>query len=234
EVKENSPMGTFIANLTILGDPVTQSVRVCLSGNAANWLYLEGKAIRLNVSTGRQLDREAMESPVLLATLTCTEEASIPVQYKVVIAVVDENDNRPQFHGDLIPVQNISELTAVNTIVFTIQAEERDGDILFYSIDSTRVSVHGNGLCTAWSESRLTVKFCLLQANAKYFRIDLPNSGQIVLAEPLDYETNPELELVIFAEEMYTKERFNTSVMVKIRVLDGDDQYPQFLPCSFL
>uniref|UniRef100_H2ZZ17 Cadherin domain-containing protein n=1 Tax=Latimeria chalumnae TaxID=7897 RepID=H2ZZ17_LATCH len=230
EVKENSPMGTFIANLTILGDPVTQSVRVCLSGNAANWLYLEGKAIRLNVSTGRQLDREAMESPVLLATLTCTEEASIPqVQYKVVIAVVDENDNRPQFHGDLIPVQNISELTAVNTIVFTIQAEERDGDILFYSIDSTRGEQRDKR-----GSRELTVKFCLLQANAKYFRIDLPNSGQIVLAEPLDYETNPELELVIFAEEMYTKERFNTSVMVKIRVLDGDDQYPQFLPCSFL
>lgn len=31
---------------------------------------------------------------------------------------------------------------------------------------------------------------------------------------------------------MNTKERFNASTRVQVNVLDGDDQYPQFLPCT--
>lgn len=31
---------------------------------------------------------------------------------------------------------------------------------------------------------------------------------------------------------MNTKERFNASARVRVNVLDGDDQYPQFLPCT--
>ena len=33
-------------------------------------------------------------------------------------------------------------------------------------------------------------------------------------------------------QEMSTAEHFNTSTTVTITVLDGDDQYPQFLPCT--
>lgn len=33
---------------------------------------------------------------------------------------------------------------------------------------------------------------------------------------------------------MNTAERFNTSTNITITVLDGDDQYPQFLPCVLL
>lgn len=38
----------------------------------------------------------------------------------------------------------------------------------------------------------------------------------------------------LFCQEMNTEERFNTSTNVSIIVLDGDDQYPQFLPCMLL
>lgn len=33
-------------------------------------------------------------------------------------------------------------------------------------------------------------------------------------------------------QEMNTRERFNASARVRVNVLDGDDQYPQFLPCT--
>lgn len=33
---------------------------------------------------------------------------------------------------------------------------------------------------------------------------------------------------------MNTAEHFNTSTTLTITVLDGDDQYPQFLPCVLL
>lgn len=32
-------------------------------------------------------------------------------------------------------------------------------------------------------------------------------------------------------QESNTEEKFNTSVVLKVEVLDGDDQYPRFLPC---
>lgn len=100
------------------------------------------------------------------------------------------------------------------------------------------------------------------QPDADYFRIDLPNSGEVILAKPLDYETKTVLAVTIHAsvsngnklenvlggvsefqnvishchncQEMSTAEHFNTSTTVTITVLDADDQYPQFLPCVLL
>ncbi|XP_060100619.1 uncharacterized protein LOC132575948 [Heteronotia binoei] len=122
---------------------------------------------------------------------------------------MNENDNKPQFQEDTIMAQNISELAAVHSILFSTQAEDADGDTIMYVIDSN-------------------------SADARYFRIDLPNSGKIVLAKPLDFETKRHLEVVIHAVEMNTKERYNSSARIHINVMDGDDQYPQFLPCNFL
>lgn len=33
---------------------------------------------------------------------------------------------------------------------------------------------------------------------------------------------------------MNTEEKYNTTAKVTISVLDGDDQYPRFLPCKFV
>jgi len=35
-------------------------------------------------------------------------------------------------------------------------------------------------------------------------------------------------------QEINTAEHYNTSVNISITILDGDDQYPQFLPCTLL
>lgn len=37
------------------------------------------------------------------------------------------------------------------------------------------------------------------QPDANYFRIDLPNSGKVILDKPLDFETKTQLEVVIYA-----------------------------------
>ncbi|MBN3280094.1 CDHR5 protein, partial [Polyodon spathula] len=123
------------------------------------------------------------------------------------VEILNENDNRPKFLPHSIQPLNISELTSVNTVIFAVQARDADHDTIVYIIDTTL-------------------------PEASYFRIDLPNSGRVVLAKPLDYETKSQLELIIFAVEMNTDQKYNTSVTIKINVLDGDDQYPQFLPCT--
>ncbi|XP_053799547.1 cadherin-related family member 5-like [Vidua chalybeata] len=98
-------------------------------------------------------------------------------------------------------------LAPVHSVVFSAQAEDADGDTLMYVIDTA-------------------------SPDARFFRIDLPNSGRVVLARALDFESRRHLEVVVTAVEMNTRERFNASARVRVNVLDGDDQYPQFLPCT--
>ena len=57
-VRENSPMGQFISNLSISGEAGPNAIRLCLSGKNADWLFLDGRAIRLNSSLTKVLDRE--------------------------------------------------------------------------------------------------------------------------------------------------------------------------------
>uniref|UniRef100_A0A8C7G7J7 V-type proton ATPase subunit F n=1 Tax=Oncorhynchus kisutch TaxID=8019 RepID=A0A8C7G7J7_ONCKI len=207
-VGENSPVGEFIANLSIIGDPTgVNSIRLCLTGENANWFYLEGRTIRLNSSVLRVLDRERQGS-VLMAALTCYEDDIIQVsEYRVIVEILNENDNKPKFVEKTIQPRYISELTAVNSVVFTVKAIDADGDTITYIIDRAL-------------------------PDASYFRIDLPNSGKVILDKPLDYETKTQLQLVIYAVETNTKEWYNTSASLTVHVKDGDDQYPQFLPCT--
>ncbi|XP_075440687.1 cadherin-related family member 5-like [Ascaphus truei] len=150
-----------------------------------------------------------MDSSVLLVTLSCSEEGFPTVQYRIIVQVLNENDNKPRFLEESVVAQNISELAEVDSVIFSAQALDLDGDTLMYVIDRST-------------------------ADSRYFRIDLPNSGKVLLSRALDYESRQELEVVIHAVEMTTRERQRTSARVRVSVLDGDDQYPQFLPCHFM
>ncbi|MFT7814908.1 cadherin-related family member 5-like [Arapaima gigas] len=208
KVKENSPTGEFIANFSIVGDPGANTIRLCLTGEDADWFFLEGRTIRLNTSFSRTLDREVQGS-VLIAALTCYEDETIQSEHRIMVEILNENDNKPIFLKTNIQTFDISELTSVNTVAFTVQARDADDDTIMYIMDKSL-------------------------PDAIYFRIDLPNSGKVILAKPLDYETKTQLQLIIYAVEMNTKEKYNTTTEVTVNVLDGDDQYPQFQPCTLL
>ncbi|XP_061106677.1 cadherin-related family member 5-like [Conger conger] len=205
-VRENSPTGEFIANLTIIGDPAANSLNLHLTGENADWFFLEGKTIRLNSSFSRALDREVQGS-ILMAALTCYEDNTIQSEYRIMVEILNENDNRPAFLEHTIQPFHISELTEINTVAFTVQASDEDEDIIMYILDQN------------WPDSR-------------YFRIDLPNSGKVILDKPLDYEIKTQLRFVIYAVEMNTKEKNSATATITVYVLDGDDQYPHFLPCT--
>ncbi|XP_026079033.1 cadherin-related family member 5-like isoform X1 [Carassius auratus] len=204
-VRENSPTGEIIANITIIGDPGA-SIRLCLTGENADWFYLDGRTIRLNSSFSRSLDREVLGS-VLIAALTCYEDNVIRSRYRIMVEILNENDNMPYFLEDTIQPRYISELLSVNSMVFTVKARDGDGDTITYMTDKST-------------------------DDACYFRIDLPNSGMVILDKPLDYETKTQLQVVIFAVETTTKEKYSTTATVTVNVVDGDDQYPQFQPCA--
>ncbi|KAJ8003108.1 hypothetical protein DPEC_G00165950 [Dallia pectoralis] len=205
-VKENSLIGELIAefNTELTGSDAVWT----LTGEDADWFFLEGRKIKLNASLDKVLDRE-VQGPVLTAWLTCIEEDTVQSEYRLMVEVLNENDNSPEFVESTIQPRRISELAEVNSVVLTVQATDADDDTITYYIDQT-------------------------SPDAAYFRMDLPNSGEVTLARPLDYETKPLVEITIYASEMNTAEKFSTSATLIVNILDGDDQYPQFLPCMQL
>ncbi|XP_072418902.1 uncharacterized protein cdhr5-rs isoform X2 [Chiloscyllium punctatum] len=210
DIQENSPNGTVIAKLTINGNLSSHEISLNLTGTDMEWFQLEEEVVKLNVLPARQLDRELLSSPLLFATITCTDVAtSDQIHYRLMVQVLDENDNPPMFLKESVQQVNISELTQVGNVVFTLQANDRDGDDLIYIIDGAT-------------------------SDAEFFTINLPSSGKVQLAQQLDFEVKKELELMVYAMEVNTKERYNTTAKININVLDGDDQYPRFLPCNFL
>ncbi|XP_050991370.1 uncharacterized protein LOC127180982 isoform X1 [Labeo rohita] len=208
KVKENSPMGTFIANLSFTTHPSSNHMRLKLSGKDADWFYLEGRTIRLNSSSTRIIDRE-IHGSILTATVRCYEHKTLQAEHRIMVEVLNENDNKPEFLQSSIRPLQLSELTAVNSVVFTVQATDADGDTLTYFIDET-------------------------SPDARYFRVDLPNSGKVILNKSLDYEIKTQLRLTIYAVETNTDEHYNATATIIINVTDGDDQYPQFQPCTLL
>ncbi|XP_070686627.1 cadherin-related family member 5 [Pempheris klunzingeri] len=208
-VRENSLWGEVVAEL--LAETTMEGIHWRLDGKDAEWFFLDERNIRLNTSADKVLDREA-QGPILMAELSCYEEETLQSVYRIMVEILNENDNRPAFAEDTVQSLALSELTAVNSVVFTVQATDADNDKIIYSIDQT-------------------------SPDAEYFKVDLPNSGEVILSKPLDYETKALLTVTIHASvscEMSTAEHFNISINITITVLDGDDQYPQFLPCTLL
>ncbi|KAK2842200.1 hypothetical protein Q5P01_012400 [Channa striata] len=205
-IRENSPSGEIVAEL--MADTPIEGIHWRLNGKDADWLFLDKRNIRLNTSDDKILDRE-VQGPLLIAELSCYEDDTFQSVYRIVVEILNENDNSPVFTEDTVRSFMISELTPVNTLVFTVRARDADNDKIIYSIDQT-------------------------SPDAEYFKVDLPNSGKVILSKPLDYETKTQLNVTIHASEMSTADHFNTSTNITINVLDGDDQYPQFVPCTLL
>ncbi|XP_056138470.1 cadherin-related family member 5 [Lampris incognitus] len=205
-IRENSLRGELITEL--IADTTGEWVQWRLEGKDADWFFLDGRNLRLNTSSEKVLNRE-VQGPVLMAELECYEEEMLQSVYNIMVEVLNENDNSPVFAENTVQSLIVTELTPVNTVVFTVQATDEDDDKIIYSIDPT-------------------------SPDAEYFKVDLPNSGEIMLSKPLDYETKTLLTVTIHASEMSTAEHFNASTTVTITVLDGDDQYPQFVPCTLL
>ncbi|TWW76393.1 cadherin-related family member 5 isoform X1 [Takifugu flavidus] len=205
-IRENSRYGDVVAELMV--EPMVEGIWWSLDGKDADWFFLEDSSIRLNASAEKVLDREA-QGPILMASLRCHENDMIQSTYRIMVEILNANDNFPVFEDRAELTVPLSELTPVDTVVFSVQANDPDNDKIIYSIDQT-------------------------SPDAEYFKIELPNSGEVILSKPLDYEAKNQLAVTIHASEMYTEEHFNTSTNVSIIVLDGDDQYPQFLPCMLL
>ena len=75
----------------------------------------------------------------------------------------------------------------------------------FYSL--TLYSLN-EGLYIHAITSSLFMFWCVVQPDAEYFKVELPNSGEVILSKPLDYETKTLLTVTIHASVCYVHFQF--------------------------
>ncbi|XP_060555146.1 cadherin EGF LAG seven-pass G-type receptor 2-like isoform X2 [Ruditapes philippinarum] len=158
------------------------------------------------VTTTKQLDRE--EIPRHDFQVTATDNN---VMFKksavttLTITVEDENDHTPTFDKDLYIVEKYENIPVATTIT-TVRAIDRDD---------------GNN-----REIRYSI---IVPTNPSTFKID-PTSGSISTLKVLDREVQANYQLVVQAKDQasFGKQR-SSSTTIEIKVLDENDNFPQFV-----
>jgi cadherin EGF LAG seven-pass G-type receptor 1 len=206
-VEENKNSGTLVGTVTAtdadigLAGQLTYSMTATKDTRSDAMFLINNKSGR--ILTKQKLDRELLGKHEF--TLTVKDKGS-PVSTdtaKLVITVLDENDNPPTFEQASYS-KEIPEDIAIQTTVTTVHASDKDlGDngAIVYSLSNT-----GN------------------IDNA--FAIDR-SSGDIITMKTLDRETIDRYDLTAIATDKGQNNR-SASVAVSITLLDVNDSPPKF------
>ncbi|XP_038620477.1 cadherin-related family member 5 [Tachyglossus aculeatus] len=150
----------------------------------------------------------------LMAYLLCKKDQHTVSRLNVLVYVLNENDNSPVFHEPQLTV-NVSEDTKVGTVVVSedrLQAEDKDGDTLFYEL---------------WG----------LNPDANnYFALLAVNNPAIKLNQTLDYERNNSMTFHLIARDTRDPDEpgsHNATATVTVSIQQADLRPPWFLPCAF-
>ncbi|XP_023032454.1 protein dachsous [Drosophila willistoni] len=169
-----------------------------------------------NLVVARQLDREVQaEFRLEIRALDMTsnnnpQSSSITVK----IEVADINDNPPHWPQDPLEL-NVSEATSVGTIIYNFTATDADAGHnaeLQYRLLSYSPHHYPN------------------ESVGEIFAMD-SLTGSLSLQSPLDFESIKEYLLVVQALDQSSNvtERLQSSVTMRLRVTDANDNPPQFM-----
>ncbi|XP_058242226.1 protocadherin-15a [Hemibagrus wyckioides] len=223
-IDEESPNGTvLVENMQINGraqDP-GRTISLTLLGNYDYWVILDPILQRLYLnSTGRVLDRDPPRYiTTIVVQVQCTNEiVGAVILHEVRIVVRDRNDNMPQFQQPRYYVA-VNELTPVGTTIFT--------------------GFSGNNGATDIDDGPNGQIEYGIQYNPndpisnRTVQVASTLSGNIVLAERLNYEERTRYLIIVQANDRapYPASRHTATTTLTLDVLDGDDLGPMFLPC---
>ncbi|XP_055589136.1 protocadherin-like wing polarity protein stan isoform X4 [Uranotaenia lowii] len=166
------------------------------------------------VTTSTSLDRELMD--VHYFRVIATDDSFPPRSGTTTLQVnvLDCNDHTPTFESDEFQA-SLREGSSVGSTVITIRATDQDiGKNA--EIEYTISSIKGDGDGTK-------------EQDEQTFRIDA-RTGTISSRAALDRETSETYTIIITATDMATPqtERRSASATVYVKILDDNDNYPQF------
>ncbi|KAK3573779.1 hypothetical protein QTP86_032950 [Hemibagrus guttatus] len=213
----------LVENMQINGraqDP-GRTISLTLLGNYDYWVILDPILQRLYLnSTGRVLDRDPPRYiTTIVVQVQCTNEiVGTVILHEVRIVVRDKNDNMPQFQQPRYYVA-VNELTPVGTTIFT--------------------GFSGNNGATDIDDGPNGQIEYGIQYNPndpmsnRTVQVASTLSGNIVLAERLNYEERTRYLIIVQANDRapYPASRHTATTTLTLDVLDGDDLGPMFLPC---
>ncbi|XP_053377924.1 cadherin EGF LAG seven-pass G-type receptor 1-like isoform X2 [Mercenaria mercenaria] len=162
------------------------------------------------VTTTKKLDRE--EIPRHDFAVTATDNNALFKKSAVtmlIITVEDENDHTPTFDQTIYKVEKYENIP-VSTTITTVRAIDRDS-----------------------GKNREIRYSIIVPANPSTFKID-PISGSISTLKVLDREVQASYQLIVQAKDQasFGKQRSSTAT-IEIKVLDENDNYPQFDQSSY-
>ncbi|XP_053779990.1 cadherin-related family member 5 isoform X5 [Desmodus rotundus] len=205
EVEENTKLSGPLVNVS-----VPEGQQVTLGPSSTPFAFrIQGTQLFLNVTPDYE------ENTVLEAHLECRRGDTLVTQQKVLVIVLDVNDNPPKFPFK-VRVWSVSEDTEVNTVVIPemeLQAKDLDkNDILFYTLQE--VTLGASSL------------FSLVGVNLPALRLD----------RPLDFDRHRNMTFQLMARDTREEDAVPSHTATATLVLEvqpADLRPPWFLPCVY-
>lgn len=163
------------------------------------------------ISTRSNLDRELADIYSIVAQandMATPQDERKTATATVIVKILDDNDNYPQFSERTYSVQVSEDKWDDNNIIAQIHATDADD---------------GNNAA---------IRYAIIGGNTQsQFAID-SMSGDVTLVKPLDYESVRSYRLVIRAQDGGSPSKSNTTQLL-VNVLDANDNSPRFYTSQF-
>ncbi|KAL1788374.1 cadherin-related family member 5 isoform X1 [Sigmodon hispidus] len=206
QVEENSNISDPLANIT-----VPEGLQVTLGSLSTPFAFrIEKDQLFLNVTPDYE------KNTVLEAVLECKKEESLVTLLRVFVAVLDVNDNSPEF-SFTIKNFDVAEDTRVNTTVIPegdLEAKDADkDDILYYTLQEVTPNA------------------------SNFFSLVGVNKPAVRLQQTLDFYKIQTMTFKLLARDTWEEENATLShtatATLVLNVIPADLRTPWFLPCSF-
>lgn len=163
------------------------------------------------ISTRSNLDRELADTYTIIVQandMTTPQDERRTATATVIVKILDDNDNYPQFSERTYSVQvNEDKWDDTNTIAQIRASDADDGN-------------------------NAAIRYAIIGGNTQsQFAID-SMSGDVTLVKPLDYESVRSYRLVIRAQDGGSPSKSNTTQLL-VNVLDSNDNSPRFYTSQF-
>ncbi|XP_029378239.1 cadherin-related family member 5 [Echeneis naucrates] len=197
---EGNEVGAVIANIT-MNSGVTLSFTP--PEDIPNLFTLEGNQLK----AAAVLDYETQINHIVRITCQDTDPEKFPEEIRIVIRLVNVNDNPPVFSSNLTEI-SVSEMTPVGTSVGRLAATDLDGDKLYYTLTSSPDN----------------------------FELRSSTDPDILVKTSLDYDKAQNATLVLSVQDTPLattdgRASFHTTYIV-VTILDSDNRPPWFQPCE--
>ncbi|XP_070544241.1 cadherin EGF LAG seven-pass G-type receptor 2-like [Ptychodera flava] len=207
---EESPPGTLIYAIDVGGSEteISLSIYDCIDREGCDdWFTIDGK----NVTWKMQYDLEANDCKGdFRMRIQCTEVGigPSPLAFELIVVVQDLNEFEPEFLGTPYK-EDVFELTHIDSTVCTVAVD--DGDC---------------------EDGPATIHFRVIDDDgSSNFAFKTINTAEVILIEPLDYETQPKHNVTLEADD---RRGLNSTTILEVTVLDEDDMTPIFNQVTYV